>query len=275
MGIAAKLANNLMLFVSLVGLAEGSQLAEKLGLDPRRSSRSRRSRRGSRRRCAPGTRCRAWSRRARERDFDATFSTMLAEKDLSFALAASDAPGCPCPRAWPSTQFERLIDEGFGGKDCSLIVKSPRPTAPSSGSILTRGEGPHDRRPRPLTTVVGVSDRSVWSSRGDPGRRVPVWLLFINVRFDDEIPSGPVAAPPRCRHRHPSGSASDEPTTTAPASRTGGPRDRLRSSAVSIETSGKVRVIRASQRLAAARPREPADHQWSRCARLSSVRDLW
>ena len=33
MGIAAKLANNLMLFVSLLGLAEGSQLAAELGLD--------------------------------------------------------------------------------------------------------------------------------------------------------------------------------------------------------------------------------------------------
>ena len=58
------------------------------------------------------------------RNFDATFSTVLAEKDLSFALAAGDHAGLHLPAAHLALdQFERLIDEGFGGKDCSLIVK--------------------------------------------------------------------------------------------------------------------------------------------------------
>ena len=125
MGIAAKLANNLMLFVSLVGLAEGSQLAEKLGLDAATFFE-----------VASVSSGESWPLRTwypvpgvvptspANRNFDATFSTVLAEKDLSFALAAGDHAGLHLPAAHLALdQFERLIDEGFGGKDCSLIVK--------------------------------------------------------------------------------------------------------------------------------------------------------
>ncbi|GAA1800613.1 NAD(P)-dependent oxidoreductase [Agromyces neolithicus] len=125
MGIAAKLANNLMLFVSLVGLAEGSQLAEQLGLDAATFFE-----------VASVSSGESWPLRTwypvpgvvttspANRNFDATFSTVLAEKDLSFALAAGDGAGLHLPGAHLALdQFERLIDEGFGGKDCSLIVK--------------------------------------------------------------------------------------------------------------------------------------------------------
>ena len=125
MGIAAKLANNLMLFVSLVGLAEGSQLAEKLGLDAATFFE-----------VASVSSGESWPLRTwypvpgvvptspANRNFDASFSTVLAEKDLSFALAAGDHAGLHLPAAHLALdQFERLIDEGFGGKDCSLIVK--------------------------------------------------------------------------------------------------------------------------------------------------------
>jgi len=58
------------------------------------------------------------------RNFDATFTTVLAEKDLSFALAAGEQAGLHLPAAGIALdQFERLIAEGYGGKDCSLIVK--------------------------------------------------------------------------------------------------------------------------------------------------------
>jgi 3-hydroxyisobutyrate dehydrogenase len=125
MGIAAKLANNLMLFVSLLGVAEGSQLAAKLGLDPETFFRVASVSSGD-----------SWPLRTwypvpgvvptspANRNFDATFTTQLADKDLSFALAAGDDAGLHLPAARLALdQFERLIDEGYGGKDCSLIVK--------------------------------------------------------------------------------------------------------------------------------------------------------
>src|SRR4029453_2643523 len=125
MGIAAKLANNLMLFVSLLGLAEGSQLAAELGLDAETFFKVASVSSGD-----------SWPLRTwypvpgvvptspANRNFDATFTTVLAEKDLSFAVAAGEQAGLHLPAAGIALdQFERLIEEGFGGKDCSLIVK--------------------------------------------------------------------------------------------------------------------------------------------------------
>ena len=125
MGIAAKLANNLMLFVSLVGLAEGSQLAAELGLDAETFWKVASVSSGD-----------SWPLRTwypvpgvvptspANRNFDASFTTVLAEKDLSFALAAGEHAGLHLPGARVALdQFEALIAEGYGGKDCSLIVK--------------------------------------------------------------------------------------------------------------------------------------------------------
>ena len=68
------------------------------------------------------------------RNFDATFTTALAEKDLSFALAAGEQAGLHLPAARIALdQFERLIDEGYGGKDCSLIVKYASPDGRVAG----------------------------------------------------------------------------------------------------------------------------------------------
>lgn len=125
MGIAAKLANNLMLFVSLLGLAEGSQLAAELGLDAETFFKVASVSSGD-----------SWPLRTwypvpgvvptspANRNFDATFTTVLAQKDLSFALAAGESAGLHLPASQVAlAQFEALIDEGYGGKDCSLIVK--------------------------------------------------------------------------------------------------------------------------------------------------------
>ena len=135
MGIAAKLANNLMLFVSLLGLAEGSQLAAELGLDAETFWKVASVSSGD-----------SWPLRTwypvpgvvptspANRNFDATFTTMLAEKDLSFALAAGEHAGLHLPAARIALdQFEQLIDEGYGGKDCSLIVKYAAPDGRVAG----------------------------------------------------------------------------------------------------------------------------------------------
>lgn len=125
MGIAAKLTNNMMLFVSLVGAAEGSQLAKRLGLDPTVFWQVARVSSGD------SWPLRTWypvpgvaPNTAADHNFDATFTTLLAEKDLSLALAAAETAGLELNAAGVALeQFHRLIDEGLGDKDCSLIVK--------------------------------------------------------------------------------------------------------------------------------------------------------
>lgn len=125
MGIAAKLANNMMLFISLIAAAEGSQLAASLGLDPKTFWE-----------VAAVSSADSWAMRtwypvpgivessAANHNFDATFATTLALKDVALALEAGESAGLDLPAAaLARRQFERLIDEGLGGKDCSLIAK--------------------------------------------------------------------------------------------------------------------------------------------------------
>ncbi|QEO14408.1 NAD-binding protein [Agromyces intestinalis] len=135
LGIAAKLANNLMLFVSLLGVAEGAALAASLGLDARRFFD-----------VASVSSGESWPLRTwypapgvvdsspANRNYAATFSTALAEKDLSFALAAGEASGLDLPAAATALgQFRELIAEGYGGLDCSLVAKHPSPDGSVAG----------------------------------------------------------------------------------------------------------------------------------------------
>ncbi|MDF0513485.1 NAD(P)-binding domain-containing protein [Agromyces sp. H3Y2-19a] len=127
-GIAAKLANNMMLFISLVAAAEGSQLASSLGIDPRTFWDIARVS------SADSWALRTWypvpgivDSAAANRNFDATFATTLALKDVSLALGAGEAAGLNLPAArLAREQFEELIADGLGGKDCSLIAKLVR-----------------------------------------------------------------------------------------------------------------------------------------------------
>ncbi|QAY72523.1 3-hydroxyisobutyrate dehydrogenase [Agromyces protaetiae] len=135
LGIAAKLANNLMLFVSLVGVAEGAQLAASLGLDPQRFYE-----------VASVSSGESWPLRTwypapgvvdsspADRNYDATFAVALAEKDLAFAVAAAEASGLLTPAARIALdQFRTLIAEGLGGKDASLVAKFPSPEGHVAG----------------------------------------------------------------------------------------------------------------------------------------------
>lgn len=135
LGIAAKLANNLMLFVSLLGVAEGAELAASLGLDPRRFFEVATVSSGD-----------SWPLRTwypapgvvptspANRNYDATFTTALAEKDLSFAVAAAQGAALDVPAAnLALDQFRRLLAEGYAAKDCSLIAKFPSPDGTVAG----------------------------------------------------------------------------------------------------------------------------------------------
>ncbi|MDZ5077480.1 3-hydroxyisobutyrate dehydrogenase [Nesterenkonia sp. HG001] len=156
-GIAAKICNNMMLFIDLMAASEGSQLAEQLSLDPKVFWE-----------IASVSSGRSWAQQtwypmpgivessAANRNYDATFRADLALKDVSLALDAGERTGVKLQAAQLAQQrFEQLIDEGFADKDCSLIVKYSSPdggapgwdgsgtsTTPSSSSSSTAQAAP-------------------------------------------------------------------------------------------------------------------------------------
>ncbi|MEG2927690.1 MAG: 3-hydroxyisobutyrate dehydrogenase [Glutamicibacter sp.] len=129
MGIAAKICNNMMLFIDLMASAEGSQLAEALGLDPEVFWQ-----------IASASSGRSWAQQtwypvpgiidtaAANNNFEATFRTDLARKDIGLALDAGASTGVQLPAASLAREhFDELIEQGLGDKDCSLIVKNLLP----------------------------------------------------------------------------------------------------------------------------------------------------
>lgn len=124
-GQAAKICNNLILFINLASTSEGAVLADRLGLDRKvfwdiASVSS-----------GDSWALRTWypmpdvvSTAASNHDFAPTFTADLANKDVGLAIQAARATDTPLIFGeLAQAQFQRLIDEGFGGRDCSMIVK--------------------------------------------------------------------------------------------------------------------------------------------------------
>lgn len=128
-GQAAKIVNNMMLFICLEACSEGSVLADRLGLDPRvfweiASVSSGDSWALQTWYPVPGMTDSA----AANHNFDATFSATLAVKDIGLALAAGEQTDVNLPAArLVAERFQELIDEGLADKDCSLIAKYAAP----------------------------------------------------------------------------------------------------------------------------------------------------
>ncbi|WP_026533229.1 3-hydroxyisobutyrate dehydrogenase [Arthrobacter sp. H41] len=124
-GQAAKICNNLMLFINLASTAEGAVLADRLGLDKQvfwdiASVSS-----------GDSWALRTWypvpgvvDTAASNNDFAPTFTTELANKDIGLAIAAAKDTDTPLEIGEHVQQlFQRLVDSGQGGKDCSMIIK--------------------------------------------------------------------------------------------------------------------------------------------------------
>lgn len=124
-GQAAKICNNLMLFINLAGAAEGAVLADRLGLDKKvfwdiASVSS-----------GDSWALRTWypipgvvASAASNNNFDPTFTTELANKDINLAIAAARDTGTPLEIGGHVQQlFQRLVDAGFSSRDCSMIVQ--------------------------------------------------------------------------------------------------------------------------------------------------------
>ena len=123
-GTAAKICNNMMLFITLMANSEGSQLAARLGLDPKVFWE-----------IASVSSGRSWSQQtwypvpdiiptaAANNNFEATFRVDLAAKDVGLALAAGEQTGVRLPAAQLiASQLQELIDEGYADRDCSLVA---------------------------------------------------------------------------------------------------------------------------------------------------------
>ena len=124
-GQAAKICNNLMLFINLAGTAEGAVLADRLGLDKQVFWDIASVSSGD-----------SWALRtwypiagvvpssAANTAFAATFTTELANKDIGLAIAAARATGTPLEIGEHVQRlFQRVLDAEQGDKDCSIIVK--------------------------------------------------------------------------------------------------------------------------------------------------------
>ncbi|KGJ71738.1 3-hydroxyisobutyrate dehydrogenase [Cryobacterium roopkundense] len=124
-GQAAKICNNLMLFINLAGVSEGAVLADRLGLDKQVFWNIASVSSGD-----------SWALRtwypipgvvptsAANNDFAPTFTAELAKKDIGLAVSAAQATDTPLEIGEHVQQFfQRMVDAGQGGKDCSMIVE--------------------------------------------------------------------------------------------------------------------------------------------------------
>lgn len=143
-GIAAKLVNNMMLFISVMAMSEGSQLAEQLGLDAKVFWDVASVSSGS------SWAMRTWypvpgvvEKAAANNNFEPTFSVDLARKDCGLAVQAGEAAGVHLPAAELAlAQLDELIAEGLGGKDCTLVAKLASPDGTLRGYDPSRDAAP-------------------------------------------------------------------------------------------------------------------------------------
>jgi 3-hydroxyisobutyrate dehydrogenase len=124
-GQAAKICNNMMLAINMVGVSEGFLLAQKLGLDWDKlfqiaSTSSGQSWALSSYCPAPGPVPAAPS----NRDYAAGFTAALMLKDVKLSQAAADATGSPTPLGAHAMSFyQAVVDAGDGGKDFSVVFR--------------------------------------------------------------------------------------------------------------------------------------------------------
>ncbi len=125
LGSAAKIANNMLLGISLVGVCEAFVLAERLGLDPSTFFDIASTSSGD-----------CWALRTwtpvpglneaapASNDWKPGFSTALLAKDMRLATGAADDTGADLRMAQTSAAlFDKFAAEGGADLDCSAIIK--------------------------------------------------------------------------------------------------------------------------------------------------------
>lgn len=124
-GQVAKIANNMLLGISMIGTCEAFALAEKLGLDAQTffdiSSKASGQNWSMTSYCpAPGPVPTAPS----NRDYEAGFAVDMMLKDLRLAQGAAATAGAETQFGALATEvYEQLSADGLGGKDFSVIMR--------------------------------------------------------------------------------------------------------------------------------------------------------
>jgi 3-hydroxyisobutyrate dehydrogenase len=127
-GQSAKICNNMLLGVSMLGVAEAFALAEKLGLAPERFFEIASASSGQ---CWSLTSYSPWPglvpTAPANRGYEGGFHTALMLKDLKLAQAAAAQVGATTPMGAQAEALYALFDNlGFGGKDFSAVLQLMR-----------------------------------------------------------------------------------------------------------------------------------------------------
>ena len=124
-GQAAKICNNMVLGISMIGVCEALALAEKLGLDPVKFHEISSQSSGQ---CWSLTSYCPWPgpvpAAPSNRDYAGGFATAMMLKDLKLAQEAAAKSGAAAPLGAQAEGLYALFDRlGYGGKDFSAILK--------------------------------------------------------------------------------------------------------------------------------------------------------
>lgn len=127
-GQAAKICNNMLLGISMIGTCEAFALAESLGLDAQKFYDIASKASGQ---CWSLTSYCPWPgpvpAAPSNRDYEGGFAAAMMLKDLKLAQEAADATGAPTPLGTGATAlYDELVARGFAGKDFSFILQMLR-----------------------------------------------------------------------------------------------------------------------------------------------------
>ncbi len=131
-GQAAKICNNMVLGISMIGVCEALALAEKLGLDPAKFHEISSQSSGQ---CWSLTSYCPWPgpvpTAPSNRNYEGGFATAMMLKDLKLAQEAAAKAGAAAPLGASAEGLYALFDRlGGGGKDFSAILQLFRGQAP-------------------------------------------------------------------------------------------------------------------------------------------------
>ncbi|OBX19207.1 3-hydroxyisobutyrate dehydrogenase [Erythrobacter sp. QSSC1-22B] len=124
-GQTAKICNNMLLAISMIGTAEAMKMAEKLGLDPQKFYEISSQSSGY-----------CWSLNAytplpgvgvespADKDYQGGFATGLMLKDLRLAMEAAETAGASTPLGKHAQELYEAFAEENGGLDFSAIIKT-------------------------------------------------------------------------------------------------------------------------------------------------------
>jgi 3-hydroxyisobutyrate dehydrogenase len=123
-GQAAKICNNMVLGISMIGVCEALALAEKLGLDPVKFHEISSQSSGQ---CWSLTSYCPWPgpvpAAPSNRNYEGGFATAMMLKDLKLAQEAAAKAGAAAPLGAQAEGLYALFDRlGYGGKDFSAIL---------------------------------------------------------------------------------------------------------------------------------------------------------